>query len=164
MNRTDEGSAHWIVLFVLATAWMAAFAGYSHVLLGLRAAPPAIPAPNTWLAPIEAMRQAASFAPPAVWFYWLAPLILVTWIVLPSTDRSSVPFLVFLWMAAITAALSGAFGDSKTGLTTAAVIDALFALEGLRTAATAIVRKLGAPDDTENDWSRARPDRKRVLG
>jgi hypothetical protein len=26
------------------------------------------------------------------------------------------------------------------------------------------VRKLGAPDDTENDWSRARPDRKRVLG
>ena len=163
MNRTDEDSAHWIVLVVLATAWMAAFAGYSQVLLGLRAVPQSLSASDNWLAPIEAMRQAASFAPPAVWFYWLAPLILLTWLVLPSADRGSVPVLAFLWTAAMTAALSGAFGVAKPGLVTAAIIDALLALEGLRTVATAIVRKLASPEETEGEWAKMR-ERHRALG
>ena len=166
MNRTDEGSAHWIVLVVLATAWMAAFAGYSQVLLALRAAPPDFPSPNNWFAPIEAIRQAASFAPPAVWFYWLAPLILLTWLVLPTADRGSVPLLAFLWAAAMTAALSGAFGATKAGLITAAIVDALLALEGLRTVATAIVRKLGSADEVESEWGKVQGGgpRKRALG
>lgn len=163
MDRRDDDSAHWIVLVVLATAWMAAFAGYSQLVLGLRATHATLHANAGWLTPIDAIRQAASFAPPAVWFYWLAPLILLTWLGLPSPDRGSVPILAFLWAAAMTAALSGAFGVTKPGLITAAFVDALLALEGLRTIATAIVRKLASSEDADREWGNVR-ERNRALG
>jgi hypothetical protein len=140
-SQSPPMTGSFVALSVLAVAWCGAFAWLTQIAIDLIVSPMSPPAGIGLAAIIGAIVTMALRFQPFWWLLCLAPLILLTWLGLPRTDRRKLSILGIVWSCSTLAALTGVFGLSTRGHLVAVGIGSLISLEGTRLVLASMIRR-----------------------